>query len=196
MSLLPTHPIYSLPPLQPSSLNASDNGNCASPAKFPTWTSSDWIVEDCYIAVQQLFLREVYNRPDVSYQFVAKGVVPTRSPLESQRTPRKYVFRTCVLTIMMLEWFHPGQLPMGIKYNRAQTDVSNYRDIYNAARGIETACTVSKSPGWLMTGKDSAMGVFVWSTNSPINELTGGYPVDLLGLNSSEVMDLNGVQTS
>ena len=40
------------------------------------------------------------------------------------------------------------------------------------------------------------MGVFVWSTNSPINELTGGYPVDLLSLNSSEVMDLNGVQTS
>ena len=54
---------------------------------------------------------------------------------------------------MMLEWFHPGQLPMGTKYNRAQTDVSNYRSIYNAARSIETACTVSKSPGWLMTGK-------------------------------------------
>ena len=92
ISLLPTHPIYSLPPLQPSSFNASGNGNCASPAKFPSWTSSDWVVEDCYIAVQQLFLREVYNRPDVSYQFVAKGVVPTRSPLESQRTPRKYIF--------------------------------------------------------------------------------------------------------
>ena len=40
------------------------------------------------------------------------------------------------------------------------------------------------------------MGVFVWSTKSSINELTGGYPVELLSLNSSEVMDLNGVQTS
>ena len=40
------------------------------------------------------------------------------------------------------------------------------------------------------------MGVFVWPTNSDINELTGGFPVGLLTLNSSEIMDLNGVQTS
>lgn len=91
-SLLPMHPIYSLPPLQPSSLNASDNGKCASTAQFPTWTSRDWVVEDCYVAVHDLFIREVHNRPDVSYQFVAKGLVPPRSPLDSQRTPRKYIF--------------------------------------------------------------------------------------------------------
>ena len=40
------------------------------------------------------------------------------------------------------------------------------------------------------------MGVFVWPTDSDINESTGGYPVEFLSLNSSEVMDLNGVQTS
>lgn len=60
---------------------------------------------------------------------------------------------SCVVTIMMLEWFHPGQLPAGKGYNTASTDVSTYRDIWNAARSIENACTVSKSPGWLMTGE-------------------------------------------
>ena len=60
---------------------------------------------------------------------------------------------SCVLTIMMLEWFQPGKLPAGEGYNRADTDLSTYQDIYNAARSIETACTVSKSPGWLVTGE-------------------------------------------
>ncbi|KAF6238627.1 hypothetical protein HO173_003133 [Letharia columbiana] len=152
-SPLPSQPIYSLPPLRPSlPLNASDNGNCASTTKYPSWNSNDWVIEDCYIAVQQLYFREVLEHPDVAYEFVALGVSPTRSSLDSQRTPRKYIFRTCVLTIMMLDWFQPGQLPAGTKYNRAQTDVSTYRDIWSAARSIETACIVSKSAGWLMTG--------------------------------------------
>ena len=58
-----------------------------------------------------------------------------------------------MLTIMMLEWFSPGQLPAGARYNRAPTDVSTYRDIWIAAKSIETMCTVSRSPGWLMTGE-------------------------------------------
>lgn len=54
---------------------------------------------------------------------------------------------------MMLNWFQPGELPAGRGYTRADRDVSTYRDIWNAAKSIETACTVSKSPGWLMTGE-------------------------------------------
>lgn len=97
---------------------------------------------------------------------------------------------------MMLDWFQPGELPEATRYNRAQTDVSTYRDIWSAARSIETACTVSKSPGWLTTGKDFAMGVFVWATDSHINEITGGFPALTLALNDSEVMALDGMQRS
>lgn len=89
---LPTHPIYSLPPLQPSlPLNASSNGNCASTAKYPNWNSNDWVIEDCFSAVQQVYLKEVLTHPDEAYEFVALGVPPTRVPLDSQRTPRKYI---------------------------------------------------------------------------------------------------------
>ncbi|CAD6593272.1 MAG: hypothetical protein ASARMPRED_007228 [Alectoria sarmentosa] len=196
-SPFPSHPIYSLPPFQPSlPLNASGNGNCASTTRYPDWYSNGWVIEDCYTAVQQLYLKEMLTHPDEEYEFVTLGWSPTRPQLESQRTPRKYVVGTCVLTIMMLNWFQPGQLPGGTRYNRARTDVSTYRNIWSAARSVETACTDSKSPGWLMTGKDSAMGVFVWATNSQINEITGGFPVLSLDLNDSTVMSLDVVRAS
>lgn len=40
------------------------------------------------------------------------------------------------------------------------------------------------------------MGVFVWATNSHINEITGGFPVQSPSLNESDVQVLDGVQTS
>ena len=93
---LPTHPIYSLPPMHPTApLNgsSSSNGNCASTAKYPSWTSPDWVIEDCYSAVHQLYVREVLARPNTAYEFVAQGVSPRKAPLEALRTPRKYVVR-------------------------------------------------------------------------------------------------------
>lgn len=40
------------------------------------------------------------------------------------------------------------------------------------------------------------MGVFVWSTNSHINEITGGFPVQSLGLNDSDIIVLDDVLAS
>lgn len=90
-NLLPVHAIYSLPPLQPNiPLNASSNGNCASRANYPSWSSPDWVVEDCYTARQQLYVREVLARPNIAYEFLAQGLSPRQHPL-GQRTPRKYI---------------------------------------------------------------------------------------------------------
>lgn len=60
---------------------------------------------------------------------------------------------SCVLTVMMLDWFHPGQLPNGRGYLWPQTDVSTYREIYTAAKSIETQCTQTRTPGWAVVGK-------------------------------------------
>lgn len=96
-SPLPSRPIYSLPPLDPAEpLNASSNGNCAETARYPSWNAKDWVVEDCYTAVQQLYFMEVLSHPDVPYEFIAPGVSPTRSPLESVKTPRKYIVRKLI----------------------------------------------------------------------------------------------------
>ena len=48
----------------------------------------------------------------------------------------------------------------------------------------------------MLKGKNSAMGVFVWSTNSFINEITGGFPVQSLALNDSDIIVLDDVRTS
>lgn len=40
------------------------------------------------------------------------------------------------------------------------------------------------------------MGVFVWPTNSVINEITGGFPVQSLGFNDSDVLFLDDVRIS
>lgn len=91
-TLLPSRPIYSLPPLQPSlPLNDSSNGYCASTARYPSWISDDWIVEDCFVAVQKLYFEEFLVHPDVAYEFLARGVSPTGFPRGSERTPRKYI---------------------------------------------------------------------------------------------------------
>lgn len=118
ISPLPSRPIYSLPPLQPSiPLNASSNGNCASTARYPSWTSNDWVIEDCYTAVQQLYFKEFLVHPDVAYEFVAPGVSPTKPPQISQRTPRKYIFsksisRFGMLSLLILE------VEKGLKFGR------------------------------------------------------------------------------
>ncbi|CAD6583281.1 MAG: hypothetical protein ASARMPREDX12_001219 [Alectoria sarmentosa] len=168
-SPFPSHPIYSLPPFQPSlPLNASGNGNCASTTRYPDWYSNGWITEDCYTAVQQLYLKEVLTHPDEEYEFVTLGVSPTRPQLESQRTPRKNLCPNNHDAELVPTWATAG----GHK--------------------------IQQGPDgrWLMTGKDSAMGVFLWATNSQINEITGGFPVLSLDLNDSDVMFLDVVRAS
>lgn len=54
---------------------------------------------------------------------------------------------------MMLDRFTPSELPNGGRYNpRVKTDDSTYRKIYDAAKGVETHCTLTRYPGWAIIG--------------------------------------------
>lgn len=159
-------------PLPIGNLSGASNGNCASSNKYHSWKTPNWDIEDCYSAVHQMFLREVFTHPDEPFEFVAKGASATKLGLNPQRTPRKYVVRkcyicslksdlglgltskgTCVLTIMTLESFYPGELPNGRIFPPVKTDISTYRKIYTAAKGVETQCTEIRTPGWAILGK-------------------------------------------
>lgn len=59
---------------------------------------------------------------------------------------------SCVLTIMMLEWFPAGTLPDTRSYPWAHNDVSTYKKIYNVAKGIESQCIERQAPGWAQLG--------------------------------------------
>ena len=76
-----------------ANLSGSSNGKCASSLKFPTWTAKDWNIEDCYSAVQKVYLEEVLTHPDKQFEFVARGASAIMPKLTAQRTPRKYVIR-------------------------------------------------------------------------------------------------------
>ena len=60
---------------------------------------------------------------------------------------------SCVLTIMMLDWFIPGGLPDSRGGVHDLTDVSTYNKIFTAAKAIETQCTENRFPGWAMIGE-------------------------------------------
>ena len=123
---------------------------------------------------------------------------------------------------MMLDWFGPGELPGNTgPYPKPQTDVSTYQKVWVAARNLESECTEARSPGWSVLGEKaldcqslncierpltlcgrlgdrSAMGIFVWATDSRINGKVKSVPVftSLPGLNISEVASPGSVETS
>ena len=78
-----------LPPL--ANLSYGNKGNCASANKYSSWKAQDWIIEDCFGAVHQLYLSEVFTHPSELFEFTAQGAAATRPDLKMQRTPRKYV---------------------------------------------------------------------------------------------------------
>ena len=94
---IPTIPItqppsFIIPPPSTEALNVTaGNGNCASSYQYPSWGASDWVIEDCYSALNQLYIDEVLPHPDNRYEFIARGAQATRPKLTVQRTPRKYV---------------------------------------------------------------------------------------------------------
>ena len=85
----PAIALANLPPL--ANLSNSDKGNCASAYRYSNWKAKEWTIEDCYSAVQQLFIMEVLTHPDEPFEFVDKGASATKPKLTSQRTPKKYV---------------------------------------------------------------------------------------------------------
>ena len=72
-------------------LNGSNNGNCASSSKYKSWRTEKWNIEDCYSAVQKLYIEEVLTHPDEQFEFVDKWASSTKPELTLQRSPRKYI---------------------------------------------------------------------------------------------------------
>lgn len=92
-TLLTTEPNYASLNLAATNLTASNgasNGNCAAPKDWPTWFAPNWLVEDCYAALQQLYTRETMTHKNQRFEFLAQGASQTLTKLPTQRTPRKY----------------------------------------------------------------------------------------------------------
>jgi len=77
----------------------------------------------------------------------------------------------------MLDWFNtkPFDLPGRRRRRFSEYDTTTFRSIWNAARSIENDCMLpTRRPGWESVGVKSNIGIFLWATDSEINEQAMG----------------------
>lgn len=161
--------------------NLTATSRCSS---SQDWQAYAFLVEDCFTAIQRVYIEEVIRRPDETYEFVAEGSYPkTKNPWV--RTPAQYTVNSCTLSVVMLSWFGPREpLPgRGTGGYYEQSDTATFRDIWLAARVVERDCLLpTRRPGWEVVGAKSSIGVFLWATDSSINEQITGRQDVLNGL--------------
>ncbi|KAL9129376.1 MAG: hypothetical protein Q9175_007309 [Cornicularia normoerica] len=181
------------PPLDPPLyLNAFENltatKRCSS---SQDWQAYGFLVEDCFTAIQRVYIEEVLRNPDEVYEFTATGTYPkTQHP--RVRTPAQYT----------VSEYHPvppasaEPLPGPGAGGYSQYDTANFRDIHRAAKVVERDCLLpTRRPGWDAVGARSSIGVFLWATDSLINDQVARRaallhrPPNLISLNASNIAD-------
>lgn len=66
--------------------NLTESSRCT---RSQDWQAYAFLVEDCYTAIQRLYIEEVLKNPDAIYEFITTGTYPqTRHPWK--RTPIEY----------------------------------------------------------------------------------------------------------
>ncbi|KAM0797552.1 hypothetical protein BDR22DRAFT_435450 [Usnea florida] len=118
------------------------------------WQAYAFLVEDCYTAIQRLYIEEVLKKPDAIYEFITVGTYP-RTLHPWMRTPIEYTVNSCTLSIVMLNLFgHKESLPGRGAVNFHHSDTASFKDIYRAARLVEKDCLLpDRLPGWEAVGK-------------------------------------------
>ncbi|KAL9064751.1 MAG: hypothetical protein Q9161_008680 [Pseudevernia consocians] len=125
----------------------------------PDWQAHAFLVEDCFTAIQRVYIEEVLHKPTELYEFLAQGTSPTtQNPWV--RTPAQYTREVL-----------PGRGRGGY----SPSDTVTFRDIWAAARVVEGDCLLpTRRPGWDVVGYKSSIGVFLWATDSSINDRVAG----------------------
>ena len=66
--------------------NLTESSRCT---RSEDWQAYAFLVEDCYTAIQRVYIEEVLKKPDAIYEFVTSGTYPqTLHP--RMRTPTEY----------------------------------------------------------------------------------------------------------
>lgn len=129
---------------------------CIDARLYPQWATSRLQPKDCYAAAVVGFYGREMEHEHVEFEFVAPGA-SSRTVYGFQRTPRKYVYGrllthkhrkqgltvrgSCVMAIVMLSTFDPGQVPgLGVDLQRSHTDVASYAEIWTVTKRILDQC--------------------------------------------------------
>ncbi|KAL8878785.1 MAG: hypothetical protein Q9192_008369 [Flavoplaca navasiana] len=120
-----------------------------------SWLSPNFIKEDCYVAVQNLYKDDFRFHPDEVFTFFSGGFAPIHRSMMVQ-TPRRYVASTCTLAIVNFNTLTRIDIPGNLPHGDAARDRATYREIYDAARAMEEQCVARGRPpgnvGWAVAG--------------------------------------------
>ena len=115
--------------------------NTTNPSNLECITSPDWVTPsfrplDCYSAIEIYTSEEVRPHGDTIYEFLATEIGPINRQY-TQSTPRKYVYQSCTMVIVMLVDLAAMPIP-GASYPR--NDLSSFLFIENAAKNVRDGC--------------------------------------------------------
>lgn len=130
-------------------------------------------------AVQRLWNVAAVSYGTTQFEFLAPGATNTTT-LPTVQTPQRYSSGQCTLAIVMLDSFVAGSLPgekEGGTYRYPNSDVTSFEELWETAGTLEVNCVVTqKQLGWAPGGKEYAIGIFIWSSDSYWNRAIPSSP--------------------
>lgn len=121
--------------------------------KAQTWLADGFHRDDCIGIIDYIYKHEASERESQEYEFASLGATP-KTDLPIMVTPRKYEYRTCVVTIAMLDQFRPRELPgSDFRERYEETDVAMFENVWDAALKVEFSCGRWGEAGWVALGK-------------------------------------------
>ncbi|KAL9594422.1 MAG: hypothetical protein Q9219_007038 [cf. Caloplaca sp. 3 TL-2023] len=115
-------------------------GTCDS---RPEWTATNFLKEDCYKSVQDMFLQDYRFHMKSKFNFYS-GLFPPPEGSNMVRTPRRYTEKSCTLALIMLYKFGSAELPGMSVRGHSKTDLATFDEIYKTARRLEENCIVGQ----------------------------------------------------
>ena len=136
------------------------------------WTGKSYDPNDCLRALHHFEDTDFQYYKGREFEFLTYGAIP-KSNLPRIRLPRKYTVGSCEIVIAMIGSFAPGLLP-GQTFRSEpyqQTDISRFSYLWSVAAWLDATCLEKiKHLGWIATGENYDIGVFVWATGSTMNK--------------------------
>ncbi|CAD6571457.1 MAG: hypothetical protein ASARMPREDX12_004542 [Alectoria sarmentosa] len=134
--------------------------------KAQTWVAGGFHRSDCLGIIDYIWKNEALKRESQDYEFTSLGAT-AKTDLPKIVTPRKYEYRTCVVTIAMLDRFQPRELPgSDFRERYEETDVAKFEGVWSAAVTVDFNCGRFGKAGWVVMGEQESIGVLIMTSGS------------------------------
>ncbi|KAI4270687.1 MAG: hypothetical protein L6R38_007052 [Xanthoria sp. 2 TBL-2021] len=138
----------------------------------PDWTARNFLKEDCYVSVLDMFLQDYRPHPQAKFDFYS-SFYPAPPGSNRLQTPKRYTTKSCTLALVMLYNFKSAELPGTFRTGHLHSELATFGEIYTTAQRLQRNCIVGQGQGgrlaWEPVGQTKSLGVFFWATDSEIN---------------------------